>query len=147
MLIVWIVFSVAGVIALPSMIVALVNDNWLIAIPCITIVAFDFYGLPMGWISWVNMRALSHIVDYITEEGITELRDIAAAFDKSEKTMRATIKHIFSKGYLRGYKWNPEQTKLIPSKEEKLRKSGKCDYCGAVAKSDTAFCEYCGAKL
>jgi hypothetical protein len=143
------VFSTLFVAAIPMIPIGFINGLTFIAIPSIVIVVVGFFGQPLGWIAWANLRRSKNLVRAITEDGITKVVDLAANFGKQPNAVKKEISELLKKGYLAGYKFSEDGTELekVAKRPEKKIRVAVCDFCGALLPSeDEGICQYCGAR-
>jgi hypothetical protein len=146
--IILLVFSILFVAAIPMIPVGFAKGWLFVAIPSIVIVAAGFYGQPLGWIAWANLRKSKNLIRAIVGDGITKVADLAANFGEKPGAVKKEISELLKKGYLAGYKFSGDGTELEKvEKSEKKVRAAVCEFCGAALPSDgEGVCQYCGAR-
>ncbi|MDR2634923.1 MAG: hypothetical protein LBC13_02965 [Clostridiales bacterium] len=139
------VFSALFVAGIPAIPVGFAGGLiWLGILGCI-FVGGGFYGLPLGWVHFGEQCRRRAIVRAVTDDGLTDVSELASNFGKSEKSIRQSLVTIFNKRYLPGYKFNADKTALVAfEKAAPVKKIRKCESCGAALTGD-GVCPYCGA--
>ena len=85
-LIISIVASVLLVVGIPIIIFSATSSFWLGLVVGIIFVVFGFYGSPMLWVSFGNLKSLQRVVDAVLEDNLTSIEDIARQLQISERT-------------------------------------------------------------
>lgn len=117
----------------------------------IAMTAIGFYGTPIIWISYGNMRTLKRVVDAVMEEHLTSIIEIATQLQISEREARDYIATGIRKKYIVGYIFDGANIK--PNQKEEPKKKivkNKCPNCGApLEKSETGnyHCPYCNSNF
>ena len=121
-----------------------------------------FYGMPILWISYGNLRRQQSVLHQICEDHVQEIAALAANNGKQEKEMLETVRTLISKRYLTGYEIVsdkyvvPMQTRPL-SKDDILEQNGevtvtvgRCEGCGALLETSgnkKTYCPYCGTRF
>lgn len=118
---------------------------WGIGIACL---ACGFYGCPLTWVSYGNVRGLWRVVSAVVEENLYTVREIASQLGMPEKEIRNRLDACFKKRYLPGYKKDGDGVTLnenAPLAEEE--RTAVCAACGArftYKRGEKPACPYCG---
>ncbi|MDR3215963.1 MAG: DUF3040 domain-containing protein [Clostridiaceae bacterium] len=147
-LLILIIFSALFVAGIPAIPLGFANGLAWLGVIGIVFVAGGFFGLPIGWTFLGEKRRQQTIVSAVVEDGLTDVKELAANFGKSEKAMRGDLVMIFNKRYITGYKFNADKTALIPFEKAEIKKNNgrKCEFCGAVLTGKVEEkCPYCGS--
>lgn len=113
---------------------------WIIGI---VFTAVGFYGTPLMWVSYGNLRSLLPVYESITQGGIRDIQTLSQTLAITEKQALEKVETLKKGMYLFGYTVTlyPTQTKV-----EKTENSVQCKNCGATfkIKGDVGECPYCG---
>ena len=123
----------------------------------ILLVVVGFYGTPMIWINYGELRHTKKICQQITLDNTQEIKYLAEINNMQTDSMLKKVQELITKRYLIGYEIIdnsyvvPKGNKTI-SKDEALELSGQlrtvnCKGCGAeveVLANKKTFCPYCG---
>jgi len=173
-MIILIILPVVGVISIPLLVLSLtgvIPGGWFLATPCIILIATNFYGMPIGWVQWVRVKAQSKILIMIVADGETSIKELASIFQRTmgiwafrEQTRIANMKRVVAKfiykRYLIGYRINgdnliytgkSEKSELHDDKDYADEIRLKCVSCGANLESadgsGKVTCKYCGESF
>lgn len=114
-----------------------------------------FYGSPIMWINFGNLKTKKSIRDQIVLDNTQEIEKLAQTFGKETSTMLNEVNDLISKRYLTGYEIInkkyivPKQNKTL-SKAEILKQTVICQSCGAkveVVGNEKTNCPYCNHVL
>ena len=121
---------------------------------------FGFYGTPLLWSNYGNLKTMKTLYDQITLDNIQEISKLAQLNNKKEEQIINEIKHLIFKRYLVGYEIY-ENKFVVPYKNKKmteneiLAKNGEvnvvtCNGCGAkvdILGTKASKCPYCGTTV
>lgn len=147
-----IVLSVVFVVGIPLLIISAINGTTVVLILGILMVVVGFYGTPLAWIGYGNIRALRRVVDAVMEEHLTTNQEIAKHLQISEKSAKENITKAINKKYITGYLYDGTaltvNQKKAPAKKE-VTATNICSRCGAQMEVDKngMRCLYCGTKF
>ncbi len=149
-LIISIVASVLLVVGIPIIIFSATSSFWLGLVVGIIFVVFGFYGSPMLWVSFGNLKSLQRVVDAVLEDNLTSIEDIARQLQISERTAVSYVTQAINKRYITGFIFNG--VSLTPNDKTPPKKrvlQNKCNNCGGVLEQTSYgfYCPYCGAKF
>ena len=149
MLIICIITSIAFVVGIPMIVVG-ASSSIIVMILGIVFVAFGFYGMPLLWIHYSELRSLKRVVEAITEENLATNAEIAMQLQMNEKTVKAKVTKAINKKYITGYIYNGEV--LTPNNKQPVKKKiieNKCRNCGGkLEQFETEWrCPYCGSHF
>ncbi len=137
--------SVGFAAGVPLTILGAVNGMWVLMALGIACIAAGFYGTPLMWVRYGNMRRRSAYLAAICEDGITDIDELAETFRASIQTARDNVNYLITNRYLTGYA--VKNDKLENTTERKKRILKKCAYCGMTADKDTVKCPNCNAVM
>ncbi len=118
----------------------------------IAFVVFGFYGSPMIWINYANLRSLKRVVDAVNEEHLLTNAEIASQLQTSEKAVKAQISKAIQKKYLVGYLYDGEKLTInekTAPKKKTVAAQNKCANCGGtLTETENGYiCDYCGSRF
>ncbi len=121
----------------------------------IILCVMGFYGCPILWINYGEMKIKKSIRDQIVLDNIQEIDKLASLNNKNVDTMVSVVNHLISKRYLTGYeiidkKYVVKSQNKTLSKAEILKQTVMCNGCGAkveVVGNEKTNCPYCGYVL
>ena len=102
-LIINIILSALGVIAIPLIPIGFVFKQPWISFISIAIVAFDFYGLPFFWINFGSNIKVNRIYNAIEDEHLYNINDINKYTQINAKEIQEGVKKLIEKQILKGY--------------------------------------------
>ena len=131
----------------------------LFAFGIIFIVA-GFYGSPICWSVFGNIKTKKLICDQIRNDNIQNIQTLAELNHENFANMHKSVQQLMSKRFLTGYEIVdgkfivPKSNKTL-SKNEILEQSGQvvtgvCSGCGAsyeIVGNTKTYCQYCGKRL
>ena len=149
-LIINIILSALGVIAIPLIPIGFVFKQPWISFISIAIVAFDFYGLPFFWINFGSNIKVNRIYNAIEDEHLYNINDINKYTQINAKEIQEGVKKLIEKQILKGYLFDGNELTL--NQRSKLKKNEfilVCPFCGGKKISyfddeDKYICDYCG---
>lgn len=149
MLIISIVASVAFVVGIPMIIWGAMNNMAVMGIG-IAFVVFGFYGMPLLWIAYGNLRSLKRVVDAVLEENLTKNSEIASQLQIRERDVKAKIDRAIQKKYITGFIYNGSE--LVPNERQKQTPKiveNRCKNCGGTLEEFEKEwrCSYCGSRF
>lgn len=149
-LIISIVATVLFVVGIPIIIFSAINSFWVGLVFGIVFVVFGFYGSPLLWVSFGNLKSLKRVVDAVMEENLTTAKEIAGQLQISEKNAKGYITQGINKRYITGYIFDGEV--LTPNEKNPPKKKvvqNKCSNCGGVLDQTATgfYCPYCGSRF
>lgn len=124
----------------------------------IVFVVMGFYGAPMVWIHYGELKRAKVVCDMISKQNFNKISLIASTLGKNQSDINKLINDYITKGYLRGFAVVDGEfiAKTDSLKAQNMtdvaRLQGKaytkkCTNCGAVLAfetDDTVVCPYCG---
>ena len=152
-LIINIILSALGVIAIPLIPIGFVFKQPWISFISIAIVAFDFYGLPFFWINFGSNIKVNRIYNAIEDEHLYNINDINKYTQINAKEIQEGVKKLIEKQILKGYLFDGNELTL--NQRSKLKKNEfilVCPFCGGKKISyfddeDKYICDYCGSSF
>lgn len=125
----------------------------------IIFVVLGFYGAPILWINFGDLKTKQNLCRQIVDDGIQDIEALSKLYNIDTNTMKNKISEVINKRYLTGYEIVGKF--VVPVKQKKLTKqdaltiSGKserkiCPGCGApveVIEGEKTVCKYCGATV
>ena len=152
-LIINIILSALGVIAIPLIPIGFVFKQPWISFISIAIVAFDFYGLPFFWINFGSNIKVNRIYNAIEDEHLYNINDINKYTQINAKEIQEGVKKLIEKQILKGYLFDGNELTL--NQRSKLKKNEfilVCPFCGGKKISyfvdeDKYICDYCGSNF
>lgn len=110
----------------------------------IVLVVFGFYGSPMLFISYGNLKQTRRVVFAVEKEKIYSISDISKQLQMSESDVKSKIVDAINKTYLQGYLFDGE-TLNANQNQSKTIKQNRCENCGGALKRDNhgTYCPYC----
>ncbi len=149
-LIVCIVATILFIVGIPIIIFSAINSFWIGLVLGIIFVVFGFYGAPLLWVGFGNLKSLKRVVDAVMEENLTTTKEIAGQLQMNEKTAKGYITQGINKRYISGYIFNGEV--LTPNDKNPPKKKviqNKCSNCGGVLEQTSYgfYCPYCSSKF
>ncbi len=126
----------------------------------IIMIILGFYGSPMLWINFANMKYFKSLVEQIKIDNVQDINQLAQNNDKKLEVMLKDIQTLLSKRYLTGYEIM-ENKFIVPKSNKTLSKNdvweqtgdvyvGYCKSCGARVEmigNNKTFCPYCGRRI
>ena len=70
-----IVSAILFVVGIPLIVMGASNQVWAVLVFGIVFVVFGFYGSPMIWINYANLRSMKRVVDAVNEEHLLSNED------------------------------------------------------------------------
>lgn len=126
----------------------------------IVMIVIGFYGSPLFWTSYGNLRYYKSLVDQIKIDNVQGINQLAQNNAKKPEVMMKDIQTLLSKRYLTGYeimenKYIIPKTNVTLSKDDVLEQTGDvyvgyCKSCGARVEmigNKKSFCPYCGRRV
>ena len=152
-LIINIILSALGVIAIPLIPIGFVFKQPWISFISIAIVAFDFYGLPFFWINFGSNIKVNRIYNAIEDEHLYNINDINKYTQINAKEIQEGVKKLIEKQILKGYLFDGNELTL--NQRSKLKKNEfilVCPFCGGKKISyfddeNKYICDYCGSSF
>ncbi len=154
-------FSILFSIFLPAGILLIVFNGGHTSMLAIGIVlcVLGFYGCPMLWVNYGDLKTKKSICNQISLDSIQEIDTLAEINNQQPQQMLKTINDLISKRYLTGYEIVdgkyivPKQNRTL-SKNEILEKNGQietliCPSCGAKVEviGTNSYCPYCNTVV
>lgn len=147
------IFSILASISLPigvPLIIIGASKTWILLTLGIIMAVFGFYGAPILWVYYGNLRTTKQVVNSILEENLTNTKEIASHLQMTEKKVKEIINNSIKKGYLTNLIFDGEN--LTVNNKMKLKyndRKNKCPNCGGLLEqtSDGTVCPYCGSKF
>lgn len=151
-LIINIILSALGVIAIPLIPIGFVINQAWISFISIAILAFDFYGLPFFWINFASSKKLNRIYHSIEDEHLYSVNEINKYTQIDVTEIQVGIKKLIEKQILKGYLFDGSELTLNQrSKLEKNEFILVCPFCGGKKISyfddNKCICDYCGSNF
>lgn len=143
-----IVLSVLFVVGVPCIAIGFSSNIIPLGVVGIIFTVAGFYGTPLVWTNYADVRGKLGVYCMITEDGVTDVSRIAATLSITPKKALGQVNYLINKRYLRGYVL--EDMKLVPIKpEQKPNDANKCPNCGAALTvgENTLYCPYCGGEF
>lgn len=116
----------------------------------IALMVAGFYGCPIGWVSYGNVRTLYRVVSAIVEEHLYSVREVASQLSLSEKEVRDRLDKCFQKRLLVGFKREGDTLVLNENAALEAReKVAQCPSCGAkfTYTGHNPRCPYCDTPV
>ena len=126
----------------------------------IVLTVIGFYGMPILWLHYANLKSMQKICEQIKLDNLQEISYLAKINNTNEEQMVNKICELINKRYLSGYeivdnKYVVKQTEKSISKNEALRQARNtetivCKGCGApveIVSGEKTFCPYCERPL
>lgn len=134
------------------------NSKTIILVAGIILIVFGFYGAPIFWIKYGELKSYSQICQKV-QNGINTISLLCSSTGKDEKTVRDTINICLQNNYLPNYVLikneyivKAEGIKQFEAKDIATLQGNvtrqKCNQCGAEIVFDgttRVVCPYCGA--
>ncbi len=146
-----IVSAILFVVGIPLIVMGASNQVWAVLVFGIVFVVFGFYGSPMIWINYANLRSMKRVVDAVNEEHLLSNEEIATQLQMNERVVKSHITKAINKKYLTGYLYDGTtlslNEKTAPKKKAVI--ANKCANCGgSLTETETGWiCDYCGSKF
>lgn len=143
-----VVITCALIVGIPLLILGAVKGVWFLLAFGIACAVVGFYGTPLMWVSYAELRALKRVVDAVMEEHLNTVSEISSHLVLSERVAKQSVTKAINKKYITGYIFDGE--KLVPNEKQAPKKKlvqTKCANCGGSLKEEqnTYVCEYCGS--
>lgn len=146
------IISILFTIFLPAGIVAIIwgasNGMTLVLVLGIVMTVLGFYGSPMLWINFGELKRLKVVLSLILVENIYSSQEIAEHLSTKVETVNDDINKLIIKGFLKGYLFKDGYLQLNRNKKQKMEdvKKYKCPSCGGFMEYNGIdyICEYCG---
>jgi len=114
----------------------------------IVMTVLGFYGSPILWINFGELKRLRMILNLILVENIYSAQEIAEHISSNVETVNSDINKLIIKGFLKGYLFKEGYLQLNRNKKQKMEdvKKYKCPNCGGFMEYNGIdyTCEYCG---
>lgn len=125
----------------------------------IILTVLGFYGCPIVWIKFGEMKVYQKVCNQITKNGVQNIEELASINANKVEVMQKDVNYLIAQGYLLGYeivdgKYIVPKDKKVLSKDELLEKEGHiktgvCLGCGAPIEmigNAKPKCPYCGRR-
>lgn len=144
------ILSVAFVAGIPAIVFGTIYKWWILMAVGIVCTVCGFYGCPIAWTGYGEIRSLSRMVFAIAEEHIYTVNELSQQLSLSEKEVRNRLDKCIKKRYLLGYR--KEGDKIILNEGTALDKKQfayKCPNCGAsfFYTRENPCCPYCKSPV
>ena len=149
MLIFCIISSIFLPIGIPLIVIG-ASKTWILLTLGIIMTVFGFYGSPILWVLYGNLRTTKQVVNSILEENLTNTKEISSHLQMPEKQVKEIINKSITKQYLKNLIFDGETLKINDkSKLNYKNLKNKCPNCGGLLEqsSDEIVCPYCGSKF
>lgn len=150
-LIIAILFAVGFVGGIPLIIISATNGFTFGLILGIILVALGFYGTPLQFLHFANLKSVSRVVDAILVENIYSVNEIAEHLRADSKTVAQQITYAVNHEYLLGYKFDGNTLSVNDSllSAKKATRTNKCPNCGGIMTTDEygSHCPYCNSTF
>lgn len=126
----------------------------------IVVTVLGFYGTPLMWIKFGELKSIQNICNQIVLDNLQEVNYLAKINNVDEKVMLKKLHNLITKRYLIGYeivddKYIVKQAETHLTKNDAMRLAEKtssfvCQGCGAsveIVDSEETFCSYCGRPI
>lgn len=150
-LIIAILLAIGFVGGIPLLILSAINGFTFGLVMGIILVVAGFYGTPIQFIHFANLKATARVVDCVLVENIYAVSEIAEHLQNNEKSIAEKITYAVNHEYLLGYKFdgitlsanNNKKVKRLP------RQTNKCPNCGGALECGEygSYCPYCNATF
>lgn len=150
-LIIAILLAVGFVGGIPLLIISATKGFTFGLIVGIILVVAGFYGTPMQFIHFANLKATARVIDCVLIENIYAVSEIAEHLQDNEKNIAEKITYAVNHEYLLGYKF--DGTTLSANNNKKVTRSAsqsnKCPNCSGALERDEygSHCPYCNATF
>ncbi len=145
----WAIFAtICFVAGIPTIILCAKNST-IGLIAGILMVVFGFYGTPLFWISFGQVRELKRIIEAIYLEKLTSVKEISTQLTINPEQVKTQIQKAISQKLLIGFLFDGNELKNNEKLTKNIKASSKCTYCGGtLSKTEDGFvCNYCGSKF
>mgnify|MGYP007047908083 CR=1 FL=1 len=125
----------------------------------IILAVLGFYGCPMLWVKYGEMKTYQNACNQITRNNIQTIEELATINNQKPEDALKAVQYLIAQGYLLGYeivggKYIVPKDKKVLSKNELLEKegyvkTGVCLGCGAPIEmigDAKPKCLYCGRR-
>lgn len=141
--------SVLFVVGIP-MIVLFAGKIWPLMALGIVFVVFGFYGMPLLWIKYGELRRMRRVVDAINNEHLLSNKEISMQLQISERDAKAIVTKAINKQYITGFLYDGNL--LTPNNKQapkRIEQPSKCGNCGGKMQDlgDMWHCPYCGTDF
>lgn len=126
----------------------------------IVMVVLGFYGSPMLWTKFGDLKSKQNLCRQIASDNIQDIEKLAFLNNRNAQDMLEIVKELVAKRYLTGYeivdnKYIVPANNATLSREEILKSNGNvsietCEGCGAkveIIGNKVAYCPYCGRLI
>lgn len=150
LLILSLILSAALVAGIPVIVFGAANELWILTALGIVCTAGGFFGTPIAWTAYGELRGLARLTEAVVEEHIYTVRELAVQLSISEKEARKRLNKCFQKRYLPGYRREGDNIILNEGRAlEKRQFSAECPNCGAKFSytRENPRCPYCNSPV
>lgn len=143
------ILSLLFTIFLPTGIVLIImgaSKSTLILVAGIIMVVLGFYGAPILWIKYGEMKSNKRVLQAIEIDKIFTVKEIAEQLNQPEADVRGKINNLIVNRFLIGYLFKNENQLVLNEKKALNRTKNSCPCCGGkmVIEDNMEKCEYCG---
>ncbi len=143
------ILSLLFTIFLPAGIVLIImgaSKSTLILVAGIIMVVLGFYGAPILWIKYGEMKSNKRVLQAIEIDKIFTVKEIAEQLNQPEADVRGKINNLIVNRFLIGYLFKNENQLVLNEKKALNRTKNSCPCCGGkmVIEDNMEKCEYCG---
>lgn len=139
------VLSAALAAGIPMIPLGFANGIIPLGVIGIVLTVVGFYGSPLMWVRFADLRACGGVYGLITEDGLRSVSAIAGTLGQPVEKVRKTLTQLTSRRYLTGYVYDGGDTLSESGDGGRL----KCPDCGAplTPDGDGYRCQYCGGRF
>ena len=143
------ILSLLFTIFLPAGIVLIImgaSKSTLMLVAGIIMVILGFYGAPILWIKYGEMKSNKRVLQAIEIDKIFTVKEIAEQLNQPEADVRGKINNLIVNRFLIGYLFKNENELVLNEKKALNRTKNSCPCCGGkmVIEDNMEKCEYCG---
>ena len=122
------------------------SKSTLILVAGIIMVVLGFYGAPILWIKYGEMKSNKRVLQAIEIDKIFTVKEIAEQLNQPEADVRGKINNLIVNRFLIGYLFKNENQLVLNEKKALNRTKNSCPCCGGkmVIEDNMEKCEYCG---
>lgn len=127
----------------------------------IILIVMGFYGAPMVWIHFGQLKYFSRLKAQIVGDGIKSVKMLAEVHNRNPEVVANDVKTMVQKGYLDGYlvldneriidktKMRDKDYEMMEAERAGTLNLVHCPFCNAKFEliNDVGVCPYCNSKI